>query len=60
MGAEGWTVKRSEDFAPALKAALACGKPAVLDVLTDMEQISVSTTLSDLRAGKGVSRRRKP
>jgi len=59
MGAEGYTVRRSEDFAPALKAALACGKPAVLDILTDMEQISVSATLTDLRAGKGVSRRRK-
>jgi acetolactate synthase-1/2/3 large subunit len=59
MGAEGYSVKTSDEFAPALQAALASGKPAVLDVQTDPEHISVSQTISDLRAGKGVSRRAK-
>jgi acetolactate synthase-1/2/3 large subunit len=57
FGAEGYTVRRSEEFAPALRAALACGKPAVLDIHTDPEQISIGATLSDLRAGKGAQRR---
>ncbi|HEX7928617.1 MAG TPA: thiamine pyrophosphate-dependent enzyme [bacterium] len=57
FGAEGLTVKTSDEFAPALKQALACGKPAVIDILTDMEQISIAATISDLRAGKGTKRR---
>jgi acetolactate synthase-1/2/3 large subunit len=57
FGAEGLTVNKSEEFAPALKQALACGKPAVIDIHTDTEQISVGATLSDLRAGKGTKRR---
>jgi len=57
FGAEGFTVKSNEEFAPALKKALACGKPAVIDILTDMEQISIASTISDLRAGKGTKRR---
>jgi acetolactate synthase I/II/III large subunit len=59
MGAEGYTVRTSAEFAPALQAALASGKTAVLDIMTDPEHISVSQTISDLRAGKGVSRRAK-
>jgi len=59
MGAAGYTVRTSDEFAPALQAALTGGKPAVLDVLTDLEQISVSATLAELRAGKGASRRAK-
>jgi acetolactate synthase-1/2/3 large subunit len=59
MGAQGYTVRTSDEFAPALQAALASGKPAVLDVMSDPEHISVSATLADLRAGKGVSRRAK-
>jgi acetolactate synthase I/II/III large subunit len=59
MGAEGYTVKTSDEFGPALQAALKSGKPAVLDVQTDPEHISVSQTLADLRAGKGVSKRAK-
>jgi acetolactate synthase-1/2/3 large subunit len=57
FGAEGFTVKSNDEFAPALKKALACGKPAVIDILTDPEQISIGATISDLRAGKGVKRR---
>jgi acetolactate synthase I/II/III large subunit len=59
MGAEGYTVLTSDEFAPALQAALASGKPAVLDVMIDLEQISVGATLTEVRAGKGASRRAK-
>ncbi len=57
FGAAGFTVKTSEEFAPALKEALTCGKPAVIDIHTDPEQISIGATISDLRAGKGHKRR---
>ncbi|HUJ76640.1 MAG TPA: thiamine pyrophosphate-dependent enzyme [bacterium] len=50
MGAEGYTVNRSDEFRPALEKALACGKPALLDVRTDPEHITVATTLTELRA----------
>jgi acetolactate synthase-1/2/3 large subunit len=56
-GAEGLTVTRDEDFAPALRAALACGKPAVIDIHTDPEQISVGATLTDLRRAAQRSKR---
>ncbi len=50
LGAEGYTVQRTEEFAPALSAALECGKPAVLDIHTDPENISVAATISELRS----------
>ncbi|MBI4608895.1 MAG: thiamine pyrophosphate-binding protein [Candidatus Rokubacteria bacterium] len=37
FGAEGVRVEKPGDFAPALEAALAAGKPAVLDVRVDRE-----------------------
>ncbi|TAL56444.1 thiamine pyrophosphate-binding protein [Pandoraea sp.] len=35
FGAAGFRVERAEQFGPALQAALACGKPAVIDVQVD-------------------------
>ena len=53
-GAEGIRVETTADFKPALERALKVtqneGRPAVLDVLTDKENISIGTTLTDLRA----------
>lgn len=53
-GAEGIRVETTADFKPALERALKVtrdeGRPAVLDVLTDKENISVAGTLSELRA----------
>jgi acetolactate synthase-1/2/3 large subunit len=51
-GAEGHTVRTSEEFLPALQAALGAGKPVVIDIRTDPENLSVSATLSDLRSGR--------
>ncbi|GLK85037.1 thiamine pyrophosphate-binding protein [Ancylobacter defluvii] len=49
FGAFGARVERDEDFVPALDAALASGKPAVVHVRLDPEAITPTTTLSALR-----------
>jgi len=49
-GAVGATVTRTSDFAPAFDAALRSGKPAVIELRMDPEQITTRTTLSALRA----------
>src|ERR671921_2916779 len=48
LGAEGHTVRDAEELAPALEAALASDKVALLDVVTDPDIISPSTTLSEI------------
>lgn len=49
-GCHAERVTRTEDFAPALERARASGRPAVLELVTDPEQISTRTTISRLRA----------
>jgi len=48
-GAEGFTVSRTAEFAPAIAAALKAKRPAVLDLRLDPEAISTRMTLSALR-----------
>ena len=57
-GAEGIRVEKEEDFKAALKQALATEGPVVMDVLTDKENISVFSTLTELRGTKSGSKRR--
>jgi acetolactate synthase-1/2/3 large subunit len=40
IGALGIRVERAADFAPALEKALKAGKPAIIDVVTDIEAIA--------------------
>ena len=40
IGALGIRVERAADFAPALEKALKSGKPAIIDVVTDIEAIA--------------------
>jgi acetolactate synthase I/II/III large subunit len=40
MGALGIRVEQPGDFAPALKQALAAGRPTVIDVATDIEALA--------------------
>jgi acetolactate synthase-1/2/3 large subunit len=40
MGALGIRVERAAEFAPALERALAAGRPAVIDVVTDIDAIA--------------------
>jgi acetolactate synthase I/II/III large subunit len=49
FGAHGERVEKTEEIAPALERALASGKPAVVEVLTDPNRITVDATLADLR-----------
>lgn len=48
-GAHGERVERTEDFAPAYQRALASGKPALIELITDPEIINTRTTLSATR-----------
>ena len=50
LGAEGHTVRDSGELAPALEAALASETVTLLDVVTDPDIISPSTTLSEIVA----------
>lgn len=49
FGGFGARVERTEEFEPALEAALASGKPAILHLLIDPETITPTTTLSAIR-----------
>ncbi|MHB8646040.1 MAG: thiamine pyrophosphate-dependent enzyme [Thermomicrobiales bacterium] len=49
LGAHGTRVTDSRDFAPALVHALALRRPALIEVITDSNQIAVGTTIAGLR-----------
>ena len=49
-GAHGALVEQTADFAPAFEAALAAGKPALLELRTDPDNITPRTTLGAIRA----------
>jgi acetolactate synthase-1/2/3 large subunit len=50
FGCFGVTVRKTADFEKAFEDALACGKPALIEVVTEQDQISPTATLSGLRA----------
>jgi acetolactate synthase-1/2/3 large subunit len=50
FGAWSATVRRTEDFPAAFAAARAAGAPALIHLVTDVEQISPTATVSALRA----------
>lgn len=49
-GAQGTTIERTADFAPAFEQALAANKPALLELKLDPEAITPHMTLSQIRA----------
>jgi acetolactate synthase-1/2/3 large subunit len=49
-GLQGETVRRTADFAPALKRALGTGGPALIELVYDPDCITPNTTLSAIRA----------
>ena len=49
LGAHGARVMDSGDFAPALQHALALDRPALIEIVTDPEQIAAGTTIAGLR-----------
>jgi acetolactate synthase-1/2/3 large subunit len=50
FGAHGERVERTEEFMPAFERAVQSGKAAVIELITDPEQISTRTTITALRA----------
>ena len=52
FGGHGELVTRTEEFAPAFARAVASGRPAVIELATDPEQITTRATIADLRAGR--------
>ncbi len=53
-GGHGETVTTAEEFAPAFRRAVDSGRPAVIELVMDPEQITSRTTIAQLRAGTGV------
>ncbi|MCA1666726.1 MAG: acetolactate synthase [Thermomicrobia bacterium] len=49
LGAHGTRVTQRDDFAPALEHALALKRPALIEVVTDPNQIAVGMTIAGLR-----------
>jgi acetolactate synthase-1/2/3 large subunit len=49
-GAHAETVQRTAEFGPAFERALAAGRPALLHLKVDGEQITMNATISALRA----------
>jgi acetolactate synthase-1/2/3 large subunit len=56
-GAQGETVTRTEEFAPAFDRALACGKAALLHLKLDPQALTPNASLAELRAQGLASRR---
>ncbi len=54
FGGHGETVKATAEFAPAFRRALESGRPAVIELVMDPEQITSRATVAQLRAGTGV------
>jgi acetolactate synthase-1/2/3 large subunit len=50
FGGHGEVVTLTEEFTPAFKRAVASGKPAVIELRTNPEQITTRATIADLRA----------
>ena len=49
FGAHGEMVETTEQFAPALRARLQAGKPALIEIRLDPEAITPNATLSAIR-----------
>ncbi|HJS85807.1 MAG TPA: thiamine pyrophosphate-dependent enzyme [Acetobacteraceae bacterium] len=52
FGGHGEVVSDTASFAPAFERAVASGRPALIELRTDPEQITTRTTLAALRGGK--------
>jgi acetolactate synthase I/II/III large subunit len=57
FGGHGEVVTATEEFAPAFARAVASGKPAVIELRTNPEQITSRATIADLRVGKSKPKR---
>ena len=53
FGGHGEVVERTEDLVPAFQRAKASGKPAIIEVRTNPEQVTNRATIAQLRAQAG-------
>ncbi len=60
FGGHGEVVTETAEFAPAFKRAVASGKPAVIELRMNPEQITTRATIADLRAASGKGNAAKP
>lgn len=54
FGGHGELVTATAEFAPAFERAVASGRPAVIELRTDPEQITTRATIAQLRAAAGM------
>jgi acetolactate synthase-1/2/3 large subunit len=52
FGGHGEVVTTTEEFSPAFRRAVESGKPALIELRMNPEQITTRATIADLRAGK--------
>jgi len=52
FGGHGEVVSETAEFAPAFRRAVDSGKPALIELRTNPEQITTRATIADLRLGK--------
>jgi acetolactate synthase I/II/III large subunit len=53
FGGHGETVTTTEEFTPAFRRARDSGRPALIELVVDPEQITSRATIAQLRAGTG-------
>ncbi len=59
FGAQGETVERTAEFAPAFERAMAAGRPALIELKLDPEAITTRATLADIRKAAQKARSEK-
>ncbi len=59
FGGHGEVVTETAEFGPAFRRAVASGKPAVIELRTNPEQITSRATITDLRAAGGMAPKHK-
>jgi acetolactate synthase-1/2/3 large subunit len=52
FGGHGEVVSETAEFAPAFRRAVASGRPAVIELRMNPEQITTRATIAELRGGK--------
>ena len=56
FGGHGEVVTETAEFAPAFRRAVESGRPAVIELRMNPEQITTRATIAELRAGQAASR----
>ena len=60
FGGHGEVVRDTAEFAPAFRRAVDSGRPAVIELRMNPEQITTRAMIADLRAAKGPKQAAKP